>query len=198
MDFGKKVSGKRGKRNKLLEIKGVSPSKKLFPKGGFTLLEVLISVIILLFLFVVMENVLGMLGKGDKLLKSKVEGKESHLVSLLYYDLFNAKKIKVVSTSNPSIDILLLRTTNSLYKIPFPYVKWIVKNGVLYRIESPKGWNNPLPFTIDKVASKISTFKLYWKGSHCLIFANKLFFETSIFAPISRVESINLESLLPK
>jgi type II secretory pathway pseudopilin PulG len=152
-------------------------------RGGFTLLEILISTLLLLFLFVVMGNVLKSLGRGAKLLSSKVENRDTFLINLLYYDLFNADKIEVHPTSNPQIDTLLLHTRNSLYQIPFPYVKWVVKRGRLYRLESPTGWNSPLPFTIDQISPKISTFKLYSQGNRYLIFANSRFFEMEVFNP---------------
>ncbi|WP_457562464.1 PulJ/GspJ family protein [Caminibacter pacificus] len=145
-------------------------------RKSFTLLEVLISTLLLAFVFVAMSNILTSLKRTESILQSKKEDKNDYLIKTLYYDIINADEINVSKTANPKIDTITLRTFNSLYKIPKPYVKWVVYKGALIRAESVDNFKENVG-TIDKFAKNVKIFKIYKKDGKFLIFVNNKFFE---------------------
>jgi len=145
-------------------------------KKSFTLIEILISTLILSFVFIAISNILSSLKLTNKTLLGKVENKEEYLVKALYYDILNAKSIKVLHSQNPKIDLIKLTTTNSLYGYSKPFVMWIVARGNLIRVESIE--KNPAKYvTLDNFAKNIKIFKVYKKDGKYLVFINKKFFE---------------------
>jgi len=146
-------------------------------KKSFTLLEVLISTVILAFVFVAISSVITSLKRTQSTLASRLDDKKEYLIKTLYYDLANASEINITKTDNPETDELFLITKNSLYKIPMPYVKWIVRGGDLIRAESVDDFNETEIFTIDKFAKNVKIFKIYKNNNKYLIFINREFFE---------------------
>jgi len=146
-------------------------------KKSFTLIEVLISVLILSFVFLAMDNILQMLKRTDDTLRSRVENLNEYMIKTLYYDLINAREVNVTSKSR-DIDEIDIKTRNSLYEIPEPYVRWKVYKGMLIRIESPVPITSDKEYyTLDNFAKNVKIFKIYRKDEKYLVFVNKKFFE---------------------
>ena len=158
-------------------------------KAAFTLLEITITTILIFFMFILISKVLTSLENSYQKLSLNSNLNDKNLIYLLYYDIFNATEVRIIHISFNK-DILLLHTHNSLYKIPFPYVKWFIRKGKLYRIENPHpriknllDWKKiPIIFTIDKISNnKINIFKIYKKNKNYLIFINSIFFDFKNF-----------------
>ena len=146
-------------------------------KKSFTLLEVLISTLILAFVFVAISNVINSLKTTKDTLKSKIEDKSDYLIKALYYDILNASEVNITN-DGPDFVKLKLHTSNSLYKIPKPYVLWVVNRGDLIRIESPTPITSDKDYyTLDNFAKNVKIFKIYKKDKKYLIVVNKKFFE---------------------
>jgi prepilin-type N-terminal cleavage/methylation domain-containing protein len=148
-------------------------------KKSFTLIEILISIAILSVLFLALSNVISYLSNSSLFIKHKYQHTENsdRFLKVLYYDLLDADYINIKQSKNYSF--VKMRTTNSLYRIPKPYVIWYVsKNGnSLMRLESPKDVNLSVEreyYYLDKFAQNVKIFKIYQKnGGYFVYFDNK-------------------------
>ena len=146
-------------------------------KKSFTLIELIISIMILSILFLAMSNVLVGIKKSKNVLNSlyKEDKNKNYLIKVLYYDILNAKKIKVIHTSYPRYDRLLLQTKNSLYNLDTPYVAWFIskKDNALIRLESISEINfskNLNSAFVDLFRKDIKIFKIYRKNGKDFIY----------------------------
>jgi hypothetical protein len=144
-------------------------------KKSFTLIELLIAVILLLFIFGAMTNLVNSLKRSDRLLKKRIENKQEYLIKTLYYDIVNSDFVKI-KRINSNIDEIFMQTTNSLYKMYKPYVKWVVYDDMLIRAESADDFKSEV-FTLDNFLKNVKIFKIYKKNGKFLVFVNNKFFE---------------------
>ena len=136
-------------------------------RKSFTLIELLISVVIISFIFVAMSNFLQNFAKSKDFLQKKPD----NTLKVLYYDILNASE--VVINRDKNFYFLALRTKNSLYKMPFPYVYWYVKNRVLVRFEAPVNIKDAIKsgnFYLDKMAFNVKIFKIYKSDGKYFLF----------------------------
>ncbi len=156
-------------------------------KKTFTLIELIISVLLLSLLFFAMSKVILEFKNSIRLVKNeyKLSNQNNLMLKVLYYDLLNASKINIIKSTNPNFIRLYLQTSNSLYHIPKPFVVWYVsrKDNSLIRIEdvNPIFLPNEFFTYIDKFASKINFFKIYKNKNKFLIYIKQnkkpIFFE---------------------
>ena len=145
-------------------------------KKAFTLIEILLSLMILSILFLAMSGVISSLKNSKKVLDNYyLSSKENELlVKTLYGDLVNATSVKVVHSRNSDYDRIYLTTSNSLYHLISPYVLWYVSKNedTLIRIESPFVITIPNDnlFFLDKFKSGVKLFKIYQKEGKYLVF----------------------------
>ncbi len=148
-------------------------------KKSFTLIEIIISVMILSILFFAMSGVLKNLKITKNVLEKKLikNNKKELMIKTLYYDLLNAKSIKIIHSQNSNFDRVYITTSNSLYHLIYPYVLWYVskKENTLIRVESP--FKILLPnenlFFIDKFDKNIKIFKIYINNVKSFVFIKK-------------------------
>ncbi|EDM23427.1 hypothetical protein [Caminibacter mediatlanticus] len=156
-------------------------------KKSFTLIELIISVMLLSLLFFAMSKVILEFKSSIKNLNREYKNFYNNdlMLKVLYYDLLNASKLKIVKSKNPNFIRLYLQTSNSLYNIPNPYVVWYVSRNEnsLIRIEdtSPITLPNENFNFIDKFAENIKVFNIYKRKNKLLIFIKEnkkpIFFE---------------------
>lgn len=145
-------------------------------KKSFTLIEIIISVMILSILFLAMSGVIKNLKITKEILeKNFVKSSQKDLmIKTLYYDLLNAKTLKIIHSQNSDYDRIYLRTSNSLYRLIYPYVLWYVSKNknTLIRVESPYKIRLPNDnlFFSDKFDKNIKIFKIYKNKNKILIF----------------------------
>ncbi|HIE35440.1 MAG TPA: prepilin-type N-terminal cleavage/methylation domain-containing protein [Campylobacterales bacterium] len=140
-------------------------------KRGFTLIEVLLAIAILSLLFLAMSSVLANIKMSTTIFAKKYQKDKDYLVKVLYYDLLNSKSIKILKTVNPDIDRLIIKTSNSLYKLINPTVIWYIskhKNSLI-RIEGFKSFPFESEF-IDKFDENVEIFKIYNKKNRYFIY----------------------------
>jgi len=140
-------------------------------RGAFTLMEVLVSVVILVLITVYMygamagsRTTMGALKRG-----SEAEHNRTMLYTLLFRDIMEADSVKSVSTENRRYHLLQLQTRNSLYDMPAPYVLWYVnaQSKSLVRLESsreislPIGYDDRVYVHADVFAKEVTDFNLY-------------------------------------
>ena len=144
-------------------------------KKSFTLIEILLSLIILSILFLAMNNVLNGLKITKKILNNYYISQKLNelLIKTLYADLLNATSIKIIHSKNSDYDRIYMTTSNSLYHLIYPNVLWYVSknNNTLIRVESPFNINLPNNklFFLDKFDSNVKLFKIYRKDGKDLI-----------------------------
>ncbi len=155
-------------------------------KKSFTLIELLLSTLILSILFLAMSNVINQFKGTKNTLKTLYlkSNKNSLLIKTLYYDLLNAKTVKIENSPYKNYIRLYLQTKNSLYNFEMPYVIWYVSKNknTLIRIENKNKIILPQrnAFFIDKFAKNVKIFKIYKKNDKLFIYLqiNKpIFFE---------------------
>jgi len=132
-------------------------------KKAFTLIELLISIILFAILTLAMSNVIKEVNNSKNFLMKNYKRKKNYFLKVLYYDILNASYIKIIHTKNPNYDILILKTSNSLYKLINPKVIWYISKKALIRKEN-------LKYTIDKFNSNVKIFKIYKKQSKIFIY----------------------------
>ena len=143
-------------------------------KKSFTLIELLLSIVILSIMFLGVSNVIKELNKSKNIMDRLYDKNiNSNLVyKVLYNDLLNSSNIKISNSKNYSN--IIFQTTNSLYKIPKPYVMWYVSKNQnsLMRLESPSDINlsNLNYYYLDKFLENVKIFKIYLNNNKKFVF----------------------------
>jgi len=153
-------------------------------KKSFTLIEIMVSIVIFSLLVLLMSKVLVTLNISLKSLENMYKEKslEDYFIKTIYRDILEKRFIKI-DNNNKNYSIIYIQTTNSLYKIPAPYVVWYVskKNNSIIRLESSQKIILPTSKGyVDKFLDNVKIFKIYQKNGKFLVFlkANKeIFFE---------------------
>lgn len=159
-------------------------------RKAFTLVEIIIAITVFSIAVFVMYSVLSQIKKQKETFYKKYE-KTNRLVNLkrlIYQDFTNAKDIK----TNAKKDIVLFKSTNSLYGITNPYILYILKNSTLYRAEYIKKLNINLRgidsryLRVLTLIKKCKSFKAYLSKDTISIWINKT---NPIYMHISNVKN---------
>ncbi len=137
-------------------------------RRAFTLIELMISIMILSVLMLFLYKSYTDLNKANKTYAKAVE--ELHDASLvkqtLYLDiLLSSKKSVLVTHESSKYDFVSFSTEHSLHRLIKPYVAYVVKDTNLYRVESNKEINTSIisreqPIIVDRIGD-IKKFKIY-------------------------------------
>lgn len=137
-------------------------------KKGFTIVEIMVSVVLLGFISIFVSSVIEQAKRSNQAFDSvRVDDKKSEvLTDTLYKDLFQAQDIDTKASKRYSI--LKLKSKNSIYNIQNPYIVWLVlkKDNTLVRMESSKKILLPIQESsqksifIDTVAKNCETFNI--------------------------------------
>jgi len=142
-------------------------------KKSFSLIELLISITIFSFVYLVMSNIITELKTSENFIKhnyKKFDYKEK-ILKTLYMDMLNATYFKIVKRNN-TFSTIYLRTTNSLYNLSYPFVVWYVTgSGNLIRVESLNKRFLPL----EKIGylydfGKVKIFRIYQNKNKFFVF----------------------------
>ena len=137
-------------------------------KTAFTLIELIISIVILSILMLFLYKSYAGLNKSNMIFSEEVEKitKGQLLKKTIYLDFSSAisKSVSILD-QNQREDIVFLQTTNSVHKRINPYVAYIVNDKILYRLESLKPFKEyPLgadsEFVSDKLG-EVKSFRVY-------------------------------------
>jgi prepilin-type N-terminal cleavage/methylation domain-containing protein len=138
-------------------------------KKGFTLLEVLISIMLLSLVLMALYRSVDILRASNKNLFNHLEKSSDAMkgARTLYIDLLRADgNITIESKEKKFCKIIINSTQNSLYGLYHAKVIWLVykENSTLVRIEGNK-YNLPLKsdenINIDKIDTNIELFRAY-------------------------------------
>lgn len=137
-------------------------------KEAFTLIELLISIVILSIMMTFLYKSMHSLNFSNMILKEEVENTKNiqKIKSVLFKD-FSLAKYKSVQSINmdKDEDFVSLQTQNSLHKRYAPFVTYLVKKNKLYRLESLQKINDrelehDSKFDIDYIGD-IESFRVY-------------------------------------
>ena len=137
-------------------------------RKAFTLIELMVSITILSILMLFLYKSYADLNRTNKtytLALQKLQ-KRGSVKKTLYLDLLMAKKSSIlIEKSDKTFDFVSFMTKNSLHRRINPYVTYIVKEKVLYRLESRRqiktiDINRDIAFDIDTIGD-VEKFKLF-------------------------------------
>jgi len=110
-------------------------------KKAFTLIELIISIVILSILMLFLYKSYDMLNRSNTLLSGEVKelSKSYLLKKTIYLDFTIAisKSIKILNQDQQT-DVLFLQSKHSIHGRVNPYIAYILKDKKLYRLESLK------------------------------------------------------------
>jgi len=143
-------------------------------RRGFTLLEMMISLVIFSLVSLYLYQALGTLRLSNERFGGLLESgtHEERILQTLFLDLALSDGNATVHSEDPGIDTLVLRSSHSLHRRIYPYVGYVVKEKALYRIES----YNPVPLPVEvdalMVADRLATverFRVYQSSTYFLL-----------------------------
>ncbi len=115
-------------------------------KKAFTLIEILISVVLLGLISMFVSSTIYQTKSNNKFFEKKVkaDSKVEMLTDILYRDIFQSLDIN--TTNSKKYTVLNLRSKNSIYGIEDPYITWLVlkQDNTLVRFESAKKITLPI------------------------------------------------------
>ncbi|MDF1881905.1 prepilin-type N-terminal cleavage/methylation domain-containing protein [Sulfurimonas sp. MAG313] len=144
-------------------------------KKAFTLVELMISVILLSLIVTFLYQSVAQLQTSNLQFMKKTDGleKRENLLKVLYNDLINVRSVTWLKKER-NFDIISMQTNNSFHKMSYPYVvyKVLKEDSRLIRIESPTEKvdyiNNKYAF--NDIIDEVTSFKVYNNKGHYLIY----------------------------
>jgi len=109
-------------------------------KKGFTLVEILVSIVLLGLISIFISSTIYQTKNNNKLFKSKVlkNTKSEIFLNTLYKDLLLSSNLDI--SNGKKYTTIRILSNNSVYGISHPYIVWFVlkKNNTITRLESAK------------------------------------------------------------
>jgi prepilin-type N-terminal cleavage/methylation domain-containing protein len=137
-------------------------------RAAFTLVELLISIVILSVLMLFLYKSYVELNSFNRVYKTEVEKLQrfERIKKRLFLDLSLAKKRSLILiNSDKAFDMLSFMSSHSVHQRINPYITYIVKDKVLYRLESRRQIKSSpvksdISFDIDKLGA-VEKFKIF-------------------------------------
>jgi len=137
-------------------------------RKAFTLIELLISIVILTILMLFLYKSYAALNRSNNILSKEIKKLQTTqlMKRTLYMDFTLALQNSVVILNQDrKIDVVYLQSSHSLHKRINPYVAYIVKDKKLYRLESLKPYKEyPMASDVEFVSdylAEIKSFRVY-------------------------------------
>jgi len=137
-------------------------------KKAFTLMELIIAILILSLLMLFLYKSYSNLNKSNRVYSRLVDHLTTveHIRKTLYLDLSMATRESIIIEHiDKQYDFISFETKNSLHKRINPYVCYLIKENILYRLESliqitSTEISRDIEFDIDKVTN-VKKLKLF-------------------------------------
>ena len=157
-------------------------------KKSFTIMELLISVVILSMMFLFTFKLYNDTVFSQKSLIKSIDKTISRdmIIQIIYDDIEKSMKLSINNKFDKDLDILNLETSNSIYNRVHSYIKYEVVDDKLYRLESslpiPKYNNNYDNIDKSVLLYDVKIFKLFGnKTNNKLVYIqtkdNTIYFE---------------------
>lgn len=162
-------------------------------KQAFTLLEMMISIVLLTIIFSYFYQGVNTMKQSTDFYEKKFDKIEDlkRYIGMLQRDLLlHVGRVDFFSVNDKNYTILSMQTQNSLYNIDVPYVVWYVdkEQNRLKRVESVKEFRLPIfedfnLYFLDIVASGVNAFKLYHanESNNTLVYIDQDSFSPVVF-----------------
>jgi len=126
-------------------------------RRAFTLMELLISVVLIALIAMYLYASLGRTRASNQTLQTHTEAQERHLkiYELLYRDLVESYSVTIEKTGSDRYHLLKLQTGNSLYDIAAPHVLYYVRTDTLQLIRLESAEAIALPVRDDDGRNRI-------------------------------------------
>jgi prepilin-type N-terminal cleavage/methylation domain-containing protein len=141
-------------------------------RRAFTLIELMISIVILSIIMVFLYKSYAELNSQNKLYDqatNKIEKLELIKQTLFLDFSLSLKSTTTIITQDKKVDIVFLQSSHSIHDRINPYIGYIVKENKLYRIESLKVLQKyPIPLNINydiDYLGEIENFRVYLSQS---------------------------------
>jgi len=153
-----------------MPIKSISQweqSSIMIKRDAFSLVELIISVVLLGIIVTFLYSTVSSLEKTNKIFAAneKELSQREKVIDVLYDDIFLANSLKIEGLKN---SMLSMQTSNSLFDITNPYVTWFISHqkDTLLRFESTIKFQdinseNADYFHISKIGENCEVFKIY-------------------------------------
>jgi len=137
-------------------------------KNGFTLIELMISIVILSIIMLFLYKSYSSLNKSNKVFSESISsvGKVQKIKNIMFLDFSMSKSGSIdIQNQDAKNDVVFLQTLNSIHDRVNPYVAYIFKDKHLFRLESLKKYTGyPLStddiFDVDDLG-EVSLFRVY-------------------------------------
>lgn len=131
-------------------------------RKAFTLIELMISILILSILMIFLYKSYSGLNKSNDIFKSETEKllKFEQIKKTIYLDMSLASLVTIVQKETNE-DTLFLQTSHSIHRRINPYVSYIFKDKKLYRLESLKELKNPISADSEFVVDDLGEIKIF-------------------------------------
>jgi len=141
-------------------------------RGGFTLIELMISISILSIMMIFLYQSYASLNASNKNLKNEITTITSiqKLKKVIYLDFSLAlHKSTKIENREKTEDVVFLQSSNSIHKRYNPYIAYIVKENKLYRLESLREFKEhqlaiDSEFDVDYLG-EVDSFRVYKSSS---------------------------------
>jgi len=116
--------------------------KQLLKRGGFTLIELMVSISILSIMMIFLYQSYASLNSSNAFYKKEVSTilHKDKLKEIVFLDfslaLYNESKTLTILPQEKEEDIVFFQSANSIHKNYNPYIAYIKKDTKLYRLES--------------------------------------------------------------
>ena len=139
-------------------------------RKAFTLIELMISIVILTILMLFLYKSYSALNKSNRLLSEEVQkiSQIELLKEVIYKDFSVARRVDVNRSSviilnqSKEEDVVFFQTSNSIHQRINPYIAYMVKEHTLYRLESLKPFKEyPLVAESEFVADELGKVKIF-------------------------------------
>jgi len=138
-------------------------------KKAFTLIELLISIVILSILMLFLYKSYAGLNRSNAIISSEIKKIQNsqEIKKTLYMDFTLAFKDSVlILKQNRKSDVVYMQTANSLHRRFNPYVAYFIKDKKFYRLESLKPFAKEYPLLADTefvsdLLGEVKSFRVY-------------------------------------
>ena len=136
-------------------------------KNAFTLIELLISVSILSMIMIYLYTSYANLNSSNKIIKKEVEKSISlqKIKKVFYLDFSLAMGEIIINSKKKNEDFVSFQSAHSLYQRFNPYITYIIKDKILYRLESLRQMkkfelSEESEFEVEKIG-EVEIFRVY-------------------------------------
>ena len=144
-------------------------------RGGFTLIEMMISITLFSVIMVFLYQAVATIDKSNRFYTNKLSDieREQLLLKTLYLDLtLSVNSSGIIDNVNYKEDRVFLQTSHVVHDHMMPFVVYFLENKHLYRVETVAPLSYPFESNINAKIDdfgEVEKFRLYKNSTHFLL-----------------------------